>query len=498
MSRLIESFSKFMNIGLKIIMPILIAYSIIFTIGGYSIILLEECIKNNINYGVLLMSSLVITIVIGLIIFYGIKFVNRYYIKNDNRKIIFVILFIGFLLRILWIASVKTLPSSDFKLVWNAGVNVLDGNYSVMHGVSYLARFPHLIITMLYFGFIQLISPSPLFVVKLINVILSIGSIYLIYGIVKETFNEKYGLYASILASVYPAFIMYTSLTCSENIAMPLYLLSLYIFIRVIKGSLNNNYLILSGLILSFGNMFRMVGSVILIAYIMYLIIYKTKNKIINSIAKVFIAYSLPLIVISNVLVSTNMSEYQLWSGVEPKITSILKGSNISALGRWNWEDASISEDYNYDKVKIEDACKEIISDRLKNKPLIRTIAFYFAKYASLWGSGDFSAYYWTTLETDNINQVDSYAYALLPPTQLLFSVMLILMYIGLYDKRKVRNNELDISYLLYGGFIILYSITEQQSRYGYIVSFLFIIFMFKGIEVLSINRKNNLNKKIY
>lgn len=186
MGRLSDIFSKFMNIGLKIIMIILIAYSVIFTIGGYSIILFEKATEDGINYSILLIASLIITIVIGLIIFYGIKFIYRYYIKNNNRKMIIAILLIGFLFRILWVVMVKILPSSDFKLLWDAGINVLNGDYSVMQGVSYLARFPHLIITMIYFGIIQLISPNWLFVVKFINVLLSIGSIYLIYGIVQR------------------------------------------------------------------------------------------------------------------------------------------------------------------------------------------------------------------------------------------------------------------------------------------------------------------------
>lgn len=493
MNKLINNFSNLMNIGLKIIMPILIAYSVILTIGSYFLVTFYYANKDSTSYVLLLILSIIITLIIGLFIFYGIKLINKFYIKNSNKKIIGIILLLGLLFRILWICTVKTIPASDFALIWEIASNPFNGDYTAMHGTSYIARFPHLIVTMLYLGFIKLIFPNPLFVVKFTNVLLSVGTVYLIYLLVKEIFNEKYGLYAAIIATIYPSFIMYTSVSCSENIAMPFYLLSIYIFISVIKGNLNNNYLLLCGVMLSFGNLFRMVGAVILVAYIMYLVIYKAKQKLISSLVKIIISYALPLILISNMLVFTNVSEYQLWSGAEPKITSILKGTNILSLGSWNEKDASIPEKYNYDKEKIEEASKEIIKARLTETPIVIVIAFYFIKYAVLWGSGDFLAYHWATLESSNTNQIADYGYAMVPATQLLFSIMLILMYVGLYDKKKNKNYKLDLIYLIYGGFIILYLITEKQVRYGYIACFVFLICSFKGIEVLNVIRKNNL-----
>lgn len=80
---------------------------------------------------------------------------------------------------------------------------------------------------------------------------------------------------------------MYTSQTMSENMAVPLYIFSVYFFIAAIKGRKNNAYFILSGAFLSFANMFRMVGAVFVIAYIMYNIIYiglKGRNKKFNFI----------------------------------------------------------------------------------------------------------------------------------------------------------------------------------------------------------------------
>lgn len=487
-------FSKLMNVGLKIIMPILIIYSVIITIGSYFIVTLYYSYKDNISYTILVMLALIITFCIGMFIFYGVKLINKYYEKDNNKKLIGIILIIGFLFRLIWICLIKTLPISDFSLIWEIAINPFNGDYSAMQGVAYMARFPHLIITMLYFGLIKVIFPNSLFVVKFINVLLSVGSIYLIYLTVKEVFNEKYGLYAGLIASIYPAFIMYTSVTCSENIAMPFYILSIYIFIRATKGSLNNNYLLLCGLALSIGNLFRMVGTVILVAYIMYLLIYKTKERVVKSVIKIIISYGLPLILISNMLVSMNISEYQLWSGAEPKITSVLKGTNIKSLGSWNEGDAAIPEKYNYDKEKIEEVSMELIKERLTGPPIIVVVGFYFVKYAVLWGSGDYLAYHWATSNTDNTSDIAAYAYAMVPGTQLLFSIMLILMYIGLYDKRKKKNRELDLSYLIYGGFVILYLITEKQVRYGYIICFVFLICAFKGIEVLNVRKNNKIN----
>ncbi len=86
--------------------------------------------------------------------------------------------------------------------------------------------------------------------------------------------------------------ITYTSVFCSENLAMPFYLLSVLIFIKNINKSRTKGYIfIVSSIVLGIGNIFRMIAIVILIAYVIYSIMY-LKENILTKLKKHSMHYS--------------------------------------------------------------------------------------------------------------------------------------------------------------------------------------------------------------
>lgn len=115
---------------------------------------------------------------------------------------------------------------------------------------------------------------------KSINLFLGIVTLTLIYFIVQELYNnKKYSLYSLLVGSVFPPLITYTAVVCSENLAMHLYLLSIYLFLKSVKNRQNSLFCI-TGIILAFGNLFRMIATVILIAYAIFIILYYNNNLI--------------------------------------------------------------------------------------------------------------------------------------------------------------------------------------------------------------------------
>ena len=121
---------------------------------------------------------------------------------------------------------------------------------------------------------------------------------------------------------------------------------------------------------MSVGNLFRMVALIMVVAYTAYIILYNN-DKILEKIQKIIfysVPYALVLIVVSISLQFFKITEFPLWNGSEPKITNILKGTNIENGGRWNEEDARIVDKYNYDYEKIEETSKEIIKERLTDR----------------------------------------------------------------------------------------------------------------------------------
>ena len=78
--------------------------------------------------------------------------------------------------------------------------------------------------------------------------------------------------------TLFPASIIYTAVYSTETIAIAFFLASLYYFILVMNKKKRDTYLLLSGVLLLVGHLFRMVAQVIIVAYIMYIFIYMRKQ----------------------------------------------------------------------------------------------------------------------------------------------------------------------------------------------------------------------------
>ena len=251
----------------------------------------------------------------------------------SREKSIFYILLIAFIIRLAWILIVRTAPISDFQLMYEAGKNVANGNYSCFYGNNYFSRFPHDTITVLYYSLFFRIVKNPLFLIKFMNIIYQTFTVYMIYNISKITYNKKIANISAILITIFSPFIMYCSETMAENMAIPLFLVGVYLFIKYIDND-NILTLIFSTVFLGIGNFFRPVGIIFLIAFILYyitkkIIYYKSKNILkYLYIFIIIIGFLMPKIIISNLLVTNNILEKQLWNGGEPVIMNILKGTN--------------------------------------------------------------------------------------------------------------------------------------------------------------------------
>ncbi|MBS5949450.1 MAG: glycosyltransferase family 39 protein [Clostridium sp.] len=428
---------------------------------------------------------LILAITIGLELFI-IK-------KNISIKLkILLILFLGFILRGLWLLNINTVPISDFRVIYETAQDLLSGDTGAFWGSGYLGRFPHLTIMTLYMAFMIKVFPANnLIAMKSFNLFFGVLTIYLIYLLAKEIFNsKKLGLYAASLASFFPPLVTYVGIFCTENIAIPLYLLSTYLFILVVKKKKSKYYLVLSGIILSVGNLFRMVATIMIIAFAMYLIIY-TKDKLFEKVRKVglyLIPYLLVLFTVSTTLQGLGITEFPLWNGSEPKVTSILKGTNIERLGRWNEEDASIVNKYNYDYDKINEASKEIIIERLTTTNPIKLAGFYIIKFAMQWSIGDFEGAYLSKLDIPEEAVRINVSLWLI---ELIYACIMILVFLGLIKRRKnTEDSEINLIYLMLCGYGVMYLVTEAQGRYSLIIAWAFIIFAIEGIRVL-LNKYN-------
>lgn len=435
-----------------------------------------------------------ILFIIITMIFFGLVYTLKRK-KISNRCILTLIVIFGLGLRGLYALTIESVPISDFAIMFETAGEVLNGDFSKLWGSGYIARFPHITIPVMYFALIRMTFSDPLMVIKLINIIASTCNIVIIYMIIKEIFNDdRKAIVGSVITAIFPPLILYTAVFTTENIAIPLYLLGIYLFIKFVKSS-NNNWKVLffAAFILSLGNLFRMVAQIIVVAFILYIIVsYKdTIKKKVISIVIVLVGFMIPLVGVSFGLHYSGVIEYQLWKGSEPSLTNIVKGLNIEHNGRWNPEDAKIPDRNNFEYNKIEEECREVIWDRLSNTPKPELFKFFINKFKSQWSIGDFSGSYWAEHSVEEENIGLKFSERGIWFGQLLFFILICLAYIGLFNVKRIKENRsISLIYYIFCGYGLLYMVSENQARYGFIVSWLFILMSIIGVDLIQSFRR--------
>ncbi|AOR23416.1 glycosyltransferase family 39 protein [Clostridium taeniosporum] len=480
------TFTRIMNITIKSLLYVLLIRNlseiVLALVGPVKNTILSRIDLNRVGFNkssILLLFIGIICISIGYVIL-------KTHISKGKKLII--ILIIGFILRILWLLNIPSVPVSDFKLIYDTSINFLNGDRSMFQGTAYMSRFPHLTGMVLYMALMNLLFPiKSLLAMKIINLFLGLLDIILIYLITDLIFKNKlYAQISAFISAIFPPFITYTSVFCSENIAIPFYLLSIYLFIYYLRNKKNKSKLLMCGVILSLGNFFRTIATVVLIAYVLYIIIYSLDSiyERAKNILILVISYLLITIIISATLQNFNVLERPLWDAKEPKITSVLKGSNYENAGRWNEEDANFINEHldNYDELK--EKSKEIIVHRFTSHSILKTIIFILDKFTLQWTAGDFSGSMWAQMNVPE-EQIKFPIVENEPlEFQLIYTIILILICMGLNNRKMIKSiKEVNLLYLILGGYGITYLIIEQQGRYSYICCYILIFLCIFGID---------------
>lgn len=466
-----QGFSKFVLYALRGIF-IVIAVTAVGRLGFY-----YKCQK----FGISLIPILLYVAAVAAMI-YALK-------KNINKRVILIsIVVVGFILRLIWCWSVKSIPVSDFNTAFRSAQELLNGKKDIFFEFGYFARYPHLIMFTLYMASVIIVFGTyALTALKGLNIVASLISIIFIYLIAKEIFkDEKKSLVAAFIMALFPASIIYTAVYSTETIAIAFFLASLYYFILVMNKKKRDTYLLLSGVLLLVGHLFRMVAQVIIVAYIMYIFIYmrkQYKNKF-KRTAYILISFFIPFIIIGYTVIGAGITDTKLWSPKETPLTSVLKGSNINAGGRWNEEDAKFVEENVSRTEYLNNECKNRIIQRYTSASPSTLGCFFVKKLVCQWWQGDFAGAFWAesglTSENIRIDVLNKGAVWF----QLYYTIIFIMAIVGLFKKREYIENKIaNIMSIIFCGYGILFLILETQERYGFIISWIFVLMAAAAIK---------------
>ena len=300
---------------------------------------------------------------------------------KENKFIIFLFLF-SFVIRLGVILLVDTPIISDFKVMYDAALEIVNGTDSYK-SMGYFITWGYQMGHVLYQAFLLSIINS-VFFLKIVNCIVTSLTVVFVYLISRRICSERSAKISSILYSIFLFPLLLNSVLTNQFLPALIILIALYILLNI---NFKKKFVISSvivGILLGLSNIFRSETIVIVFSILLYFVfLFITKvdwKKLIVSFLIIFMGYYVVFNGTSLLLKATNVSP----SGLEILNSSwkFVLGFNYETSGMYSNQDAAI---YARDS---EAAKKEAINRIMQ----FEKIPLHFLKKTKiLWFNSDLS-----------------------------------------------------------------------------------------------------------
>ncbi len=377
-------------------------------------------------------------------------------LKIKSEKAFLVILIaVAFLVRLIWILTVNTLPESDYELMYNAAIKGANGDFTFSTN-SYYSQWAYQMGFTLYQSLIISVFGEGTFVLKLMNCIISTGTTVLVYKIAESVFNEKAGRAASILYSLYLPTVIVNSVLTNQVLAAFLFYLAFYLFLTNRRGRI---YIyVVVGVLFAMGQFIRPLAMFVLPCFVIYelikFIITKEKRRIIGT-CLTLAAYFVLMAGVGNVLASNKISPYGL-ENREPYWKFVI-GLNSETIGQYSDEDAAYVQKLALGEER-NNAELAMIKERTENKQQLMLLMLN--KYSIMWGTRDSTVYWSANADApDLMKNVGRYEQVM----YIIAALMALIAAFALFRQRNIKLYFIMILILLY---MAAHLLIEIQTRY--------------------------------
>ena len=443
---------------------------------------------------------LILTVMLLLVAFVFVYWLGKRLDRLSRKQVVWILIYLSAVVQVLVILFLPAKQFADQDIVNYISLQVIDGNFIHFQKMGYLYRYPNNMGITLLLSLIYGIFPNTILVPKLINIIFSSITTYLIFRIYEETCSTKkdkgYGIV--IFSGFFLPMLLLNNLIYNDLIATTLFAGLVHYAIRYIKTK-KRWYLVMIAVLTIAGNFLRQVGVILLIAVTLYFIL--NRIKVIKALAFfgiVLILCRLPLTLVNGYLLYTGKITEPIGQNSIPVHMWINIGMNANKIGYWD-----DSKSYNvyikqgeWNKAKSAAIYTEMIKKNIKNRGAIGILKTYVKKNVWLWTEGTYQAeyygigswgYLYSTFATELINAngpIRDYTRWILHTTNLL---MLGLAVIGLIRSLiKKYEYPLILPAIVLLGFIGFYTIWEIKPRYIYLIYPYLILMSYHGLAILS------------
>ncbi len=464
MKRCVEVASKFVSFiaenFLKILFAIIII-SMLFINSIYLYIDKPDFQFNNINN--------YIWIIINLLFIFALIFIFYIMPKRIKYSKIFIItvFLLYFIMEIIYIFLVPITPFSDMAEV----IKIAKSNFT--ENIEYLQKYPNNLPICILYNLIFKVSSYNVIILKILNVICNILTIYFAYKIYENIYKNK-NIVLVLLGLCSISTFLYVNCTYNDLIFVTIVMAILYL---VTKEQQNKLKFLLICILSFLQYIIRPVGIILVIALCLYYLLNKRNLIAVVILVASFLILNFSYFKLKESIIPVSDQEIPIWSYIQ-------MGINEEEFG---FQDSSHSTSWNF--TDYINRLKELGPKRF-TKLLIKKViwtwtegTYQVGRYA--FGNQLENQYDYETVLTKKVYNTDSKLrdtidYAMKGQ----YFTLLLLSYLGMFFGKN-NNDKIKLILYLVMGIFCFYVIWEIKSRYIYCLYPIFLIFATRGSEVL-------------
>lgn len=389
-----------------------------------------------------------------------------------------------FAVNLVWVLVIRIEPFSDYKEYWDVARALARG--TEIPDAWYVAMYPHILGTATMLSALIRVFGESVFVVTVLNVLLTSASAYLVWLLGRELLSERAAFLAALLWAVTPCKLMLNSLVFSEPIYTFLILLFFLLFLRLEKRMRGASPwpavcgIAALGLLLAAINLIRPIAAILLISVALWLVFLRGDE------ARNLYRWALWLVALAAML-GLYRGAGALWdSHVENRLGqeiasvpwyNIYVGLNEETGGRYTDEDMDLLTAYLKQGMSADEAqksmiphVKERLASRIDYPKLLGTKLFSFL------GNDELGGYTYRFTRSERFVKIG------MAVCNVFYYGVLLAGFAGLVN--QFRSRSLGAGLLLplfFLGLTLAHMLVEVANRYHYSLIPVLIIFAAHG-----------------
>ena len=384
-------------------------------------------------------------------------------IKNNIKHFPILLFVLCFLIRIIAILFLNFPQVSDFKILLDASINFSHGDYSFQK-ISYFATWAYQTGFVVYQGLILKLFSNPI-ILKILNGIYSSVLCVLIYIFSKKISSEKSARLSSLLYMIFPYQIYMNSVMANHHIATFLTYIGILFLLK--KEAKIKDYII-AAILISFGNIMRPEGIIVICSLILFELFKLKKETIKDVLKKLLIFLTIYLLIgslSSFIIKKTNINKTGL-SNNDPLWKFVL-GFNHEKCGYYDDNDVYLLQN------KEEEL--KVIKERLLVNP-VKMAKLMSCKTTNFWLQSDLKAKneMYMNKKINIMNQKINFTdieNIILKFNEYLYIITFLMCIIGvIFNRKKVIESEAVFFVILMIVTFFVYLLIEIQPRYAYFI----------------------------